>query len=120
MAEIKAQQEAEKAISQYVGEIGQRITINVELVKTAEYEQRSFTGYGTTWVTVYTLKDENGNKYVWKTTGGGLDHEIKTPHGIQYAPIEDGEIITIKGTVKEHSEYRGEKQTVLTRCKLVA
>lgn len=26
----------------------------------------------------------------------------------------------IAGTIKEHSEFRGEKQTVLTRCKVIA
>ena len=120
MAEAQAQIEAQKAISQYVGEIGQRLTINVKLVKTAYYEQRSFSGYGMTTVYVYILEDENGNKFVWKTTGGGLDREIKTPQGIMYRPIDDGEVITVKGTVKEHSTYQGEKQTILTRCKGVA
>ena len=41
----------------------------------------------------------------------------KTQKGI------DGEVcdlFKVKGTVKEHSEYRGEKQTTLTRCKVEA
>ena len=35
-------------------------------------------------------------------------------------PIESGKTYTITGTVKEHKEYKGEKETVLTRCKLTA
>ena len=47
----------------------------------------------------------NGNTVVWKTTKN-LD-------------LEPDKEYVIKGTVKELSEYRGDKQTVLTRCKIL-
>lgn len=103
--------------SEYIGEVGQRITAKVRLVKTAHYSQRSFSGYGTTTTYIYTFKDENGNALIWKTTSI-LDHEIDTGNGIIFRPILEDEEITLKGTVKEHSTYKGEKQTVLTRCKI--
>jgi hypothetical protein len=31
-----------------------------------------------------------------------------------------GDTVTITGTVKEHGEYKGVPQTVLTRCKVLA
>lgn len=32
--------------------------------------------------------------------------------------LEKGDIVTLKGTIKEHKEYKGYKQTVVTRCKI--
>lgn len=46
--------------------------------------------------------DKNGNVLVWKTG---------------YQDMEEGKFYTVTGTIKEHNEYSGEKQTVLTRCK---
>ena len=34
--------------------------------------------------------------------------------------VNTGDKVILKGTIKEHNEYRGYKQTVLTRCKVVA
>lgn len=98
-AEEEARIKAIKAISQHVGTIGDKITFD------AEYAYCGFfrTQFGTTWV--HTFKDANGNKYVWKTS-----NSLHTLNG--------GDHITITGTVKEHSEYKDEKQTVLTRCKI--
>lgn len=87
----------EESKSEFVGTIKERIVIeNVSIKCVARYE----TDYGVT--KVYRMVDEIGNIYVWKS--GNY--------------IEDAEKITIKGTVKAHSEFRGEKQTELTRCKV--
>lgn len=109
--EEKAREEAErarKAISQYVGEVGKRIELQVTFEYAAEYETR----FG--WTTVYGFKDANGNKLVWKTSSVPM---VLDKDGNDVT-IGSGDKVTIKGTVKEHSEYREEKQTILTRCKL--
>ena len=49
--------------------------------------------------------DSNNRVLVWKTSKDLSD----------VAPV--GSTFNIKGTVKEHSDYRNVKQTVLTRCK---
>lgn len=87
----------EESESEFVGTIKERIVVeNVSIKCVARYE----TEYGVT--NVYRMVDELGNIYVWKSG--------------KY--IEDAEKITIKGTVKAHSEFRGEKQTELTRCQV--
>lgn len=106
-AERKAEEErirAEKAISKYVGEIGQRITVDAEFLFSGRYERRSFSGFGTETVYIHNFKDANGNKLVWKTTCGTV--------------AEEGKTYKLTGTIKEHSEYKDEKQTVLQRVKL--
>ena len=102
-ARIKAQ----KALSQYVGEIGQRMTITGTFVKTAWFKVQSFSGFGEDTMYIHTFKDADGNVLVWKT-GRGLG-DIN---------VAEGDQVQIKGTVKQHSEYKDEKQTVLTRCKI--
>ena len=92
-----------KSESEYVGEIGQKITLTVTFERSYSYEA-SF-GYNTT--TVYILKFKNGyNTIVWKTSS--------------YNEFEEGKEYSICGIVNEHKEYRGDKQTILTRCKVVA
>lgn len=59
--------------------------------------------------------DKNGTAYYnvvypcysCRGTGKSIGHEV-------------GDVITVSGTIKEHNEYPGEKQTVLTRCKVAA
>lgn len=102
----EAEEKAKKAISQYVGQVGDKVELDVILEKNAWFEIPSFRGFGTDTMHVYTFRDDNGNALVWKTSKG--------------LGIENGSRVHIKGTVKDHSEYNDEKQTLLTRCKIEA
>ena len=90
--------------SAYVGAEGEKVELTLKLVKIGGYES-SFGGR-TVNIAVYTFEDGNHNKLVWKTQKG-IDGDVC-------------DLFKVKGTVMEHSEYRGEKQTVLTRCKVEA
>ena len=93
--ERRQQQEAESK-SAFVGNIGDRITVAAQTVEcVASWD----TQYGMTYV--YKIIDENDNVYTWKT-GKGLSNKA----------------MVLIGTVKEHKEFRGIKQTELTRCKV--
>lgn len=81
--------------SKHIGNIGDKVEVEVELVRRGSFES----DFGTTYV--YTFKDSEGNVLVWKTKNY---FEVAT--------------CTVKGTIKEHSEYKGIPQTVLTRCKV--
>lgn len=85
--------------SEHVGNVGDKITVEVILTKVSYFD--SFYGM----MAFYIFTDTDGNVFVWKTA-----NDIK---------YEIGDKFTIKGTVKEHSEYRGVKQTILTRVKTV-
>lgn len=111
--ERKAREEAErKAKSQHVGNVGERIELEVTYEGTATFERPSFRGFGTETVAIHRLRDDKGDLLVWKTTSA-LGVEID---GKWYS-FEEGDRLKIKGTVKEHTEYRDEKQTVLLRVK---
>lgn len=121
--ERKAKEEAlraQKSISQYVGEVGQRIEGTYILVNSASWEQPSFRGFGTDTMYCHIFKDEAGNIFTWKTSNGVFTTEIRPNGNPYYRVAEAGEKVTLKGTIKEHTEYKEEKQTVLTRCKVLA
>lgn len=86
-----------KKESQHVGEVGDRITIRMADVI-------CLTAWETQWGMTYVFKivDDAGNVFTWKTS--------------KYPDFENFNIL--KGTVKAHNEFRNEKQTELTRCKV--
>lgn len=102
VAEMKRQREL-AANSKHVGEAGKRLTFDVQVERVAGYSRPSFSGFGTDWVNIITMRDAQGNALVAK--------------GSFFA--EKGKQLKIKATVKEHSEFRGELQTVVQRVKEV-
>lgn len=99
-AEREAKQKAEGMRSKHVGEVGKRVSfVPAEVKCVTSWE----TMYGET--SIYKMTDVDGNVFTWKTSGG-----------IYEGPRQVA--VKITGTVKEHKEYRGVKQTELTRCKV--
>ena len=109
-----AEEKARKAISQYVGNVGDKYNAEVTYEGSAHFEVKCFRGYGTETMYVHFFKDADGNKLVWKTTstlGKWLDNG-------DWLHYEEGDTVTLKGTIKEHKEKKNKKQTALTRCKV--
>lgn len=85
-------------LSEYVGKVGERITIDCNSFRCVTNLSSQF---GIT--SVYKFLDLNNNVYIWYSS--------------KY--IDDPESVTsVVGTIKDHSEYNGCKQTILTRCKV--
>lgn len=83
--------------SEYIGEVGQTITIdNVKCEYAASYD----TQFGVTRIFLFT--DANSNVYIWKTSC------------VVYAD----NVVSVKGKIKAHTKFNGCKQTELTRCKV--
>ena len=106
--EVEAKKKAEKEAgkqSQHVGKVGDRITVQVESIKCLTSWESAYghNGYYTVTTYVYKIVGKDGNVYTWKTQNW-MDEDR--------CPQE------IKGTVKEHKEFREVKQTELTRCKI--
>ena len=101
--------EAKKDKSEYVGTVGDKIGTEATLVNVARFD----TKFGTT--NVYTFRDIFKNVFVWKTSG--VCEKVEAD-GKSLRHVEVGERVELQGTVKDHNEYKGIKQTVLTRCKI--
>ena len=105
-AKRKAEEErlAQRAISQHIGQIGDKIEIDVTLDHSAWFEIPSFAGYGSDTMHIYTFMDDKGNALIWKTQKGLM--------------FEKGTRVHLTGTIKDHGEYDHQRQTILTRCKV--
>ena len=101
-ARIKAQ----KARSQYVGEIGEKITACGQFDHTAWFDFAGPFGKKERMF-IHQFRDVDGNVLVWKTQ-----------KGLPAADMQYGEPVEITGTVKAHDVYQDEKQTALIRCKI--
>lgn len=107
--QLRKQQEAEKreqerkALSQWVGEVGEKITTPAIMERSAWFDAPSFRGYGTDTIHVYTFRVGN-DAVVWKTSS--------------CIEFQEGKRVTVTGTIKEHTEYKNEKQTQLKRVKV--
>lgn len=101
--------------STYVGDLKQRLELPLMLLGEHGFERACYCGYGYEWVRIYRFVDKQGNVFVWQTTSVLVwwDEEAN-----EYRSIEPGMTCVLRGTVKAHKDYRGENQTVLTRCKV--
>lgn len=93
--------------SQYVGQVGERLDLAVTFKKRSTYEIPSYAGWGTDTVGINVFRDDAGNCFIWKSTSAFFN-------------IAEGSQVRLRGTVKEHSDYKGTKQTILQRCKVDA
>ena len=98
----KAHRDPNAHVSEYLGNVGDKIVVEGNLISRYEFTT-SFSYYGETSY-IYRFEDMFGNVVVWKS-GKIIDKD-------------EGDECTIVGFVKEHKEYKGVKETVLTRCKV--
>jgi hypothetical protein len=97
---LRAEREAKKATMVYVGTVGKREDFrNLTLRKVLSFESQ----FGMRYVNIFN--DDAGNELVWKT-GSAAGNE--------------GQKISLKGTVTAHEVRNGVPQTVLSRCKELA
>jgi hypothetical protein len=95
----RAERAARPTLDAYVGEIGKRHTWNsVTLDFVTGYE----TQYG--YTTILKFRTPEGATIVWKASSTSLTRQ------------DVGKKYQLTGTVKEHSEYKGTKQTIVSRC----
>jgi hypothetical protein len=84
--------------SEWQGVVGQRAEFTLTVIHVAEYD----TQFGLMHLTV--ADDPAGNTFVWRS-GNTLG--------------DVGETVRVKASVKAHDEFRGRKQTVITRAKVI-
>jgi hypothetical protein len=104
IAQERARREQERAAklnnTAHVGNIGDKITINIDSVMRVTSYTTQVSYYNAVTTYVYKIMS-GGNAFIWRT---------------QKTDIETAAQIT--GTIKAHEIFNGERQTVLTRCKV--
>lgn len=93
--------------NEYVGNVGDRITIkDIKSVRILYTKEGSRYAYNAPSAYVHEIVDGQGHVYVWSSTTFFIDD------------FNDGKLKEIVATVKTHQEYKGLKQTVITRGKI--
>lgn len=88
----------EKATSAWQGTVGERLRdLELEVMDSRSIES----DWGS--MVLYKLQDAAGNLYSWFASNGGL---------------RIGDKVKLTGTVKKHAEFKGVRETQLTRCKV--
>lgn len=100
--EVKRERENASRLSRWQGTIGDRIIVTLTC-NSVHYREACY-GRRTTVTSIYHLTDEHGNRFTWFSSKDIL---------------EKGQTYTLKGTIKDHTQYQGIEQTVITRCKIV-
>lgn len=90
--------EIEGQTSTHVATVGARVSFKIDSVTVVAGWYNDF-GY----TTRYKIVDDKGNVYMWDTSSTIYTEDRPD---------------TLTGTVKKHDEFRGVKQTWLTRCKV--
>jgi hypothetical protein len=88
--------------SQWIGTEGEKVTVTATLVDVVTIEHEFGYKY------LHKLVDEAGNIVKWFCSG-------RSPWDDGRGGYAKGETRTVTGTVKGHGEYRGTKETTLTR-----
>lgn len=93
-----AKQKASEVVSQWLGLPGEKIESELSLVRSREV---GYGRFGEMFLSVF--KDAAGNIVnVWRDLG-----------------LEVGQTVKVKGTIKATDDYKGTKQTTLTRVKVI-
>lgn len=104
IARYEARENA-KAASKHVGEVGERLTLVVDVVSVKSFERKKFNAPWLTETVVITkMRDEAGNTFMVFSPSFHADRGAK---------------LKIKGTVKDHDSYEGECQTKLARPSII-
>lgn len=102
---------AEASNSKFIGDIGQRLTVDIATVKLLNI----YDGYyGSTWR--YQIIDAQGNVFMWDASNSIWD-TFRVKDSLN-GDVVEGLPLQLVGTVKKHDEFRGIKQTWLTRCRV--
>lgn len=97
-----AEKKAKEENSQWQGNVGDKLTVKI-------VDCRCVCSWETQWgyTHIFKMADEAGNIYTWKT-GNYIEDEKG----------DDMQKFVITGKIKAHNEFRGIKQTELTRCRV--
>ena len=108
-----AEEERAKANAEveYYGAVGDKFELTLTFDKSFGFEG----AYGFTYI--HLFHDDENHVFAWSSSNGS--YKVEYWGGIEYVEYEVGHKYLIKGSIKDHREYRNVKQTVITRCKVL-
>lgn len=111
--------EAQKALSAHVQNID---NLKVKVDKVLIVEAAKFSYYDSASQLVFLMSDDAGNRIVYKTKSD-FAFKFKTSKNdtfdMESIHVQAGMTLWISAGIKAHTEYKGEKQTIITRAKVL-
>ena len=108
--ELKRQRDAINAqmANEYLPfEVDEKVNLSLKLLKYTYFEREAYNYWDNGITYVYTFIDDNGRVVIWKTSKGTFAREENL-----------NKKYNVSGRIKEFTEYKSVKQTILTRCKI--
>lgn len=96
-----AKQETNSRATKYVGNVGDKIQIEVKSIRVLYRKSNSMFSYYAEPSSVYEIIDNDGNTFICYSTKDLLNAKL------------------LKATIKGYNDYRGIKQTIITRAKVL-
>lgn len=108
----------QKARSNFLGVENERVQFKLHVDKILEIEVPRFSYYDSNIMYFYLMRDAAGNRVVYRSKAV-LGISFKGEERDIFIDVKEGDDIEIKATIKAHDEYKGEKQTIVQRAKVV-
>ena len=99
----------ERSKSNFVGEVGAKETLALQVEKIISYDRRQFHYYDRGYSILFLMKDGFGNRVVYNCASGYPRFKDTGED------VKEGDMVAVTAFIKEHKEYKGEKQTILSR-----
>jgi len=97
-AKVREAKLKEDITSEWVGEVGARQVMELILVDIKDLGENAWGSHSV----LHRFKDTNGNVFTWFASRDAVG--------------EVGQTVKVKATIKKHDDYKGIKQTILSRC----
>lgn len=109
----------QKDRSQSLGVATERIQTTVTVQKIITVKAAKFSRYDSDTAQIYIFIDSNNNRLVYKTknilsNNANYAWDLENDNA-----IKENDVIVIKASIKAHTEYKGEKQTLIQRVKIL-
>ncbi len=111
--QAKAQMYKDGCADDWFGNVGDKFEKELMFEKIIGFEGY----YGYTFFLFF--RDEEGHVFKWSTSNSLYECWSSISGNRGDMDYEVGKKYLIKGSIKDHSEYKGIKQTVITRCKVL-
>jgi hypothetical protein len=117
---LKSAIQDQKNHAESIGVKSEKFESTVTVKKIITIKVTQFSRYDSDEAHIYIFNDQDNNAFVWKTknilsnTANEFAWNLENDNA-----VKEGDVIVIKASIKAYTEYKGEKQTLIQRVKIL-
>lgn len=116
---LKSAIQNQKDRSQSLGVTSERIETQVTVQKIITVKAAKFSRYDSDTAQIYIFVDSDNNRLVYKTKNILSNNSDYAWDLENDNAVKENDVVVIKASIKAHTEYKGEKQTLIQRVKIL-